>query len=74
MEQNLNNKMLDKLTKVCICKAINRTKIKDAIRNGAKTLEEVNNITGSGSGGCNGTRCRGKIEELLKSYKEGQWK
>lgn len=74
LEQNLDSKMLDKLTKVCICKAINRTKIKDAIRNGAKTIEEVNEITGSGSGGCNGTRCKGKIEELLKAYKEGLWK
>ncbi|WP_096635360.1 (2Fe-2S)-binding protein [Clostridium cochlearium] len=74
MEQNLDSNILDKLTKICICKAISRSKIKDAIRNGAKTVEEVNQITGAGSGGCNGTRCKGKIEELLKSYKEGLWK
>lgn len=74
MEQNLDSNMLDKLTKICICKAISRSKIKDAIRNGAKTVEEVNQITGAGSGRCNGTRCKGKIEELLKSYKEGLWK
>lgn len=65
MEQNLNKDVLDKLTKVCICKSISRAKIKEAIRAGAKTVEEVNKITGSGSGGCGGKRCRCKIEELL---------
>ncbi|KAJ50049.1 bacterioferritin-associated ferredoxin [Clostridium tetanomorphum] len=66
MEQNLNNDILDKLTKVCICKAISRSKIKHAIKGGARTLEEVNNITGAGSGGCGGKGCRCKIEDILK--------
>lgn len=65
MEQNLNEELLDKLTKVCICKAISRSKIKEAIRNGADTLEKVQKATGAGSGGCRGKRCSSKILELI---------
>jgi len=67
MEQNINNEIMDKLTKVCLCKAIPRSTIKQAIKNGATTLEEVQKITGAGTGGCKGNRCTPKIEELLKS-------
>ena len=66
MEQNINNEIMDKLTKVCLCKAISRATIKKAIQNGAKTVEEVQKITGAGTGGCKGNRCTPKIEELLK--------
>ena len=66
MEKNLNNEILDKLTKVCLCKAISKATIKKAIHNGAITVEEVQKITGAGSGGCKGHRCTPIIEELLK--------
>jgi NAD(P)H-nitrite reductase large subunit len=66
MDQNINNEIMDKLTKVCLCKAIPRSTIKKAIQNGARTVEEVQKATGAGSGGCNGNRCTPKIEELLK--------
>ena len=72
MDQNINDEIMDKLTKVCICKAIPRSTIRKAIRNGARTLEEVQKITGAGSGGCNGTRCNPKIEEILKQQLEKQ--
>lgn len=70
MEQNINNEIMDKLTKVCLCKAISRATIKKAIQNGAKTVEEVQKITGAGTGGCKGNRCTPKIEELLKQELE----
>ena len=66
METNINKEILDKLTKVCLCKAISKATIKKAIHNGANTLEEVQSITGAGSGGCKGHRCTPIIEELLK--------
>ena len=69
MENNLNEKVLDKLTKVCICKAISRARIKEAIANGANTLEAVQKATGAGSGGCRGHRCNCKIQELIDSPK-----
>lgn len=72
MEQNINNEIMDKLTKVCLCKAIPRSTIKKAIQNGAKTLEDVQKATGAGSGGCKGLRCTPKIEELIKQELEKQ--
>lgn len=66
MEQNLKPEIMDKLTKVCICKGITRAAIKTAIRNGAKTVPEVQKATGAGSGSCGGRRCTEKIEQLLK--------
>ena len=72
MDGNINNEIMDKLTKVCLCKAIPRSTIKKAIQNGARTVEEVQKATGAGSGGCKGHRCTPKIEELLKSYLENE--
>ncbi|MCB2291560.1 (2Fe-2S)-binding protein [Clostridium sp. CS001] len=73
MEQNINSEIMDKLTKVCLCKAIPRSTIKKAIRDGAKTVEEIQMATGAGSGGCNGNRCTPKIEEILKRELEKEY-
>jgi bacterioferritin-associated ferredoxin len=62
---NLNQEILDKMTKVCICKGISRATIKKAVGNGANTLVEVQKATGAGSGPCGGRRCTPKIQELL---------
>lgn len=70
MENNLNEAILDKLTKVCVCKAISRAKIKEAIKAGATTVEAVKKATGAGSGQCKGTRCTWKIEELLHNKEQ----
>ncbi|SKA75719.1 BFD-like [2Fe-2S] binding domain-containing protein [Clostridium sp. USBA 49] len=69
MEQNLNQEILDKLTKVCLCKSISKLTIKKAIDGGAKTLKEVQAKTGAGSGSCCGRRCTPKIEALLEEAK-----
>ncbi|KZL90869.1 (2Fe-2S)-binding protein [Clostridium magnum] len=69
MEQNIKPEILDKLTKVCICKGISRATIKNAILNGATTIEEVKKSTGAGSGSCVGKRCTPKIEQLLEELK-----
>jgi NAD(P)H-nitrite reductase large subunit len=69
MEQNIKLEILDKLTKVCVCKGISRATIKKAIMNGAKTIEEVRKATGAGSGSCGGKRCTPKIEQLLEELK-----
>lgn len=73
MQDTLNEQILDKITKVCLCKAIPRSKIKEAIRNGALTPEEVTKITGARTGGCNGRRCTPKIQELIDSYLNNEW-
>lgn len=69
MENNLNDNILDKLTKTCTCKQITKAKIKEAIKNGASTIEEIQKSTGAGSGSCNGKNCSIKISELLKQHK-----
>lgn len=67
VDNNLNQEILDKITKVCVCKSISRTSIKEAITNGANTLDKVKTVTGATTGACNGCRCIPKIEELLKN-------
>ena len=68
MDNNLNEAILDKLTKTCTCKLITRAKIKESIKNGATTLEDVQKVTGAGSGPCKGKNCSPKINELLKQH------
>lgn len=68
MNNNLNQEILDKITKVCVCKAISRAKIKEVIANGAHTVEDVSRVTGACTGGCKGFRCKDKIQGLIDDY------
>lgn len=52
---------------ICICKGIKQNRICDAIQKGANTVEKVNQVTGSGSGGCQATRCGPVIQKLLEN-------
>jgi bacterioferritin-associated ferredoxin len=65
MTDQISDEIMDKLKKVCICKGISKAAIKKAILDGALSVEEVEKITGAGSGGCQGRRCRPKIQEML---------
>ncbi len=67
---DINQEVMDKLTKVCLCKVITRATIKKVIREGADTLEKVQKATGAGSGPCGGKRCSPKILELIEAYNE----
>lgn len=69
-EEALKELVLDKMTKVCLCKAISRATMKKAIAGGADTVEKVRKATGAGSGPCQGRRCTPKIEELLAAEKQ----
>ena len=51
--------------KICLCKGIPHKRFLEAIEAGARSLQEINNILGSGSGDCNGERCGQKIKKLL---------
>lgn len=68
MNSNVNQDIMDKLTKVCVCSSISRATIKKAIQNGAHTLEEVQRATSAGSRGCNGKKCNEKIQNLINEY------
>lgn len=65
-----NQEIIDKYTKVCICKAINKSTMKKIIKDGADTLEKVQKATSAGSGSCGGRRCTPRILELLEECKE----
>lgn len=67
---DLNEAMLDKLTKVCLCAGIPRSTIKRVIAEGADTVEKVCKKTGAGTNACGGRRCRPKIQELIDQYNE----
>ncbi|MDF2842786.1 MAG: domain protein (2Fe-2S)-binding domain protein [Herbinix sp.] len=71
---DLQSEIIDKMTKVCICKGIPRSTMRMVIREGAHTLEEVRKATGAGSGPCGGRRCTPRILALLEEMKEnGQY-
>jgi NAD(P)H-nitrite reductase large subunit len=65
-----NQEILDKYTKVCICKAISKSTMKKVITEGADTLEKVRKATTAGSGSCGGRRCTPKIIDLLEEMKQ----
>lgn len=58
----------DRLTKTCPCRVVTRAAIKEAIANGADTLDKIRRATGAMSGSCRGRRCQSSIEELLETY------
>ena len=67
MSDNVSQEILDKLTKVCLCKAISKASMKKIIASGDITLENVQQVCGAGSGPCGGKRCTPKIIELLEN-------
>ena len=48
---------------ICYCYGITKEEIVEAIKNGATTLEEIQDITGAGTA-CG--RCNSAIENILK--------
>jgi NAD(P)H-nitrite reductase large subunit len=58
----------DRLKKVCLCNAISKGTIIDAVKKGASTVEEVKRKTGAGSGACKGSRCADPIKAIIAEY------
>lgn len=52
---------------ICRCNNVSREIIEKAIRDGAKTLNEIFDATSAGVGPCGGT-CRRKLGPLLEYY------
>jgi len=59
--------LLEGMKVVCICKGIKKSVFWKVLDTGAQTKEEVNRLTGSGSGGCQGRRCGPRILEMLRN-------
>lgn len=67
---NKQEMILDKMTKICTCKSINKYKIKKLIAEGYDSLQDIQEQTGAGTGACNGRYCTEKILELIDEYWE----
>ena len=67
MSEISNNEatIIEKHTKICICKSINKATMKKVIHEGATTVNMIKYKTGAGSGACKGRRCTPRIEALL---------
>ncbi len=50
---------------ICRCEEITRTEIKEAIRNGMRTLNGVKRITRAGMGLCQGQTCQRLVAQIL---------
>lgn len=76
-DDHLNNedekiKRIKQLSRVvCICKGIPLGKVLPGIQ-ACSTVEEVNRMTGTGSGNCRGERCGPRIRILLRKKIELQ--
>ncbi|MGL4362539.1 MAG: (2Fe-2S)-binding protein [Cellulosilyticaceae bacterium] len=63
----------DKLEKICICRGTTTATVKDAIRGGITTYDELVKATGVTTGGCKGSRCKNKVQTLLEGFQNGEW-
>jgi bacterioferritin-associated ferredoxin len=60
--------LLEGMKVVCICKGIKKRVFWKALDDGAQTKDDINRITGSGSGGCQGRRCGPRILDMLRNH------
>ena len=59
--------ILEGMKVVCICKGIKKSVFWKVLDTGVQTKEEVNRLTGSGGGSCQGRRCGPRILEMLRN-------
>lgn len=52
---------------ICRCNEVSRETIENAIRSGAKTLNDIFDLTSAGVGPCGGS-CRRKLAPFLEHY------
>ncbi|WP_321834118.1 (2Fe-2S)-binding protein [Clostridium butyricum] len=52
---------------ICLCKKVSEEEIIKAVKDGAKTFEEVKEATSAGAGCCKGGRCKSKIIEIIEN-------
>lgn len=60
-------RILDNLKPICLCKAIRKGVLLKHIAAGLKSVEALQRATGAGSGSCQGRRCTPRILDLLKA-------
>ena len=63
--------MINNFKKVCICRSVTGGTILKAIREGSLSFEALRRTIRVGTGQCRARRCRQKIEDKIREYKEG---
>ena len=59
--------IIDGLKTLCKCKSIKKKVFLQHIAAGIHTVEELKQITGAGTGSCQGKQCTPRIEGLLNA-------
>ena len=59
--------IIDGLKTLCKCKGIKKKTFLQHIAAGIHTVEELQQMTGAGSGSCQGKQCTPRIEGLVQS-------
>lgn len=57
------------MSKICSCKGVTEKEIIKAVKAGATTYHDVKKVTGAGTGGCKGEKCKDKIKKIIKDNK-----
>jgi len=57
------------MSKICSCRGITEKEIIKAVKAGATTYHDVKEVTGAGTGGCRGDKCKDKIKKIIKENK-----
>lgn len=52
---------------ICLCEKVTKEEIVKAVKEGARTFEEVKEATKAGGGCCRGGRCKSKIIEIIEN-------
>lgn len=69
MDNNAQNQLIENYKVICLCRSIKKGTILKAIKDGCKSVEDINRKLGAGGGDCNGERCQEKIGEIVKGSK-----
>lgn len=59
--------IIDGLKTLCKCKSIKKKVFLQHITAGIHTVEELQQLTGAGTGSCKGKQCTPRIEDLVQS-------
>ena len=62
--------LIENFKKVCICRNVKKITISNAIREGSMSFVALRRSIGTGTSNCKAKRCRAKIEQMVKDYKE----
>ena len=72
MTKSKEQKIIDGLKPVCICKGIRKSTFLKHIKAGIVTVDELKKAVGAGTGSCKGERCTPRIVALLAAAKNSE--